>query len=257
MIYTDWSNEEYHDHPAISSTDVKMVASKTLHHWRGHVRVDKPAFDLGTAVHAMLLEPELDLVVRGPDSRRGKDWTETVAKNEGKTVLPSGEYDEAKKMADSVMRHKIAGNMLNAPDLLCEASFICIEPDIAISVKCRPDGLLRGSGVVFDIKTCQDASPRGFEKDLRNYGYDLQAAFYMHVLRLEGIHCPGFYFICVEKTAPYAVAIHTLSPEYLKHAHHRMMATLAQIAEAERTEEFTTGWPEINVIDLPAWMQAD
>lgn len=254
MIFKDMTNEDYHAHPAISSSDVKMVASKSLFHWRNNVRVAKPAFDLGTAVHAMLLEPEADLVIRGPETRRGNEWKEKVAAHPGKTVLPSGEYDEARRMAEAVIMTPHAGRMLQAPDLLCEASFIAVEPDIGLMVKCRPDGLLRGSGVIIDVKTCQDASPRGFEKDVRNFRYDLQAAFYTHVLSLEGVPCNQFYFVCVEKAWPHAVGVHALSSSYIKYAHNNMMMLLEQIEQAEKAEAFPTGWPEINVIDLPAWL---
>lgn len=34
MIRTDLTNEEYHAHPAISSSDVK-AAAKSLAHWKG------------------------------------------------------------------------------------------------------------------------------------------------------------------------------------------------------------------------------
>jgi hypothetical protein len=54
----EMTNEEYHAHHAISSSDVKMVHGKSLAHWQGAERKEKAAWDLGTAVHAMLLEPE-------------------------------------------------------------------------------------------------------------------------------------------------------------------------------------------------------
>ena len=72
MIYL--SNASYHAHPAISSSDVKAVASKSLAHWKGKVWKDSSAFALGSAVHALVLEPEKNLVLRGPEDRRGDKW---------------------------------------------------------------------------------------------------------------------------------------------------------------------------------------
>ena len=46
---------------------------------------------------------------------------------------------------------------------------------------------------MFDIKTCQDASPTGFAKAVRDYGYDIQAAFYKHVMHLEGRDSKRFF----------------------------------------------------------------
>ena len=48
------TNTEYHakkDH--ISSSDVKMVHSKSLAHWKAKTYSSSPVFDMGTAVHAM------------------------------------------------------------------------------------------------------------------------------------------------------------------------------------------------------------
>jgi hypothetical protein len=74
---------EYHDkeiHPHISSSDVKTVLSKSLLHWMGQERKESIAFDIGKAVHALILEPEKDLVVRGPEDRRGSKWKDAKAK---------------------------------------------------------------------------------------------------------------------------------------------------------------------------------
>lgn len=79
MITADkLSNAEYHAMDAISSSDVKMVHSKSLAHWKAKVYKSSVAFDLGTAVHALCLEAEKNLVMRGPETRRGKAWSEGI-----------------------------------------------------------------------------------------------------------------------------------------------------------------------------------
>ena len=62
-LTTELSNEEYHEHKAISSSAVKTVHAKSLLHWKKNKYVDSAAFQLGTAVHALLLEPEKNLVI--------------------------------------------------------------------------------------------------------------------------------------------------------------------------------------------------
>ena len=74
MIRHDMTNEAYHAHPAISSSDVKTVFNKSLAHWQLSQRRESAAFDLGSAVHALVLEPEKDLVRCGPADRRGTAW---------------------------------------------------------------------------------------------------------------------------------------------------------------------------------------
>ena len=57
MITADrMSNAEYHATDAISSSDVKMVYGKSLAHWKAKVYKSSTVFDVGTAVHSMVLE---------------------------------------------------------------------------------------------------------------------------------------------------------------------------------------------------------
>jgi hypothetical protein len=252
------SNEEYHAHHALSSSDIKAVASKSLAHWKGAVRKESVAFDLGTAVHALLLEPEKDLVVRGPETRRGKAWSDLYAEcnEQGKVLLTEADYDQAQEMADACLKNHAAHHFLTHSELIAEASFFAEDADTGLELKTRPDGLLLDHGIVIDIKTCQDASPRGFEKAVRQFGYDLQAAFYLHVLRQCKIPAKQMIFICIEKDKPHVTACHELSEMYVQHAHNRMMDTLFTIRDAKENDEYPTLWPDINTIHLPSWMES-
>ena len=258
MTHETISNSDYHARPEISSSDVKAVALKSLLHWKNHVYKSSPTFDLGTAVHAMLLEPEKDLVIRGPEDRRGNKWKEAklTADLDGKTLLTEDDFDLAQAMAAAVFAHPAAQILLQANDLVAEGSFFAEDPQTGVKIKCRPDGYIPSLGIMFDIKTTQDASPNGFPRDVSKWGYDLQAAFYRRVMQL---HCGGeggdmtFYFVCVEKAAPHAVCVHILTPEYLAAADLKVTDTLYKIANAEAANDYPTGWPLCNVIDLPRW----
>jgi|21_taG_2_1085346.scaffolds.fasta_scaffold00150_47 hypothetical protein len=257
MINKDLSNKEYHEHASYSSSDVKAVATSTIYHWKNAVRKESAAFDLGSAVHAMLLEPEKNLVIEGPETRRGKEWKELKDATDfgGKILLPKKEYHLAENMSQSAMFTENVNELLTDSLLITEASFFVHDRMCELDLKCRPDGLLPHKRIMFDIKTCQDASPTGFAKAVRDYGYDIQAAFYKHVMHLEGVTVKDFFFICIEKTNPFIVQVHKLSDEYLNHAHMRMIHTLKTIREADVTQDYSTGWPEVNTIDLPKWME--
>ena len=257
MIDRDLSNKEYHDHPSYSSSDVKAVASSTIYHWKNAVRKESSAFDLGSAVHAMLLEPEKSLVTQGPETRRGKDWKDLKDATDfaGKILLPKKEYHLAESMSQSAMFTEHVNELLTDKLLVAEANFFVHDKDNELDLKCRPDGLLTHKRTMFDIKTCQDASPTGFAKAVRDYGYDIQASFYKHVMALEGIPIKDFLFICIEKTNPFIVQVHKLSDEYLNHAHVRMIDTLRRILHADALQRYGTGWPEVNTIPLPNWME--
>tara|TARA_R110001606_G_scaffold393036_1_gene562598 strand:- start:2784 stop:3575 length:792 start_codon:yes stop_codon:yes gene_type:complete len=255
----EMTNEEYHADPALSSSAIKTVATKSLAHWKGQERKDSPAFALGSAVHAELLEPEKQLLVRGPDSRRGKIWSEGKAEAEarGKIFLTEADYDLAKEMSDACLENRMANHLLMNPEMIAEASFFATCPSTGLDLKTRPDGLIRDAGIVLDIKTTQDVSPHGFDRTIRSFGYDLQAAFYMYVLKLCDIRTENFIFIGIEKEKPHVTACYELSEIYLRHAHNRMMDTLHLIKKAQDEDFYGTQWPDLGTVHLPAWMDSD
>ena len=252
---TDLSNKEYHAHPAISSSDVKAVHTKSLAHWKYKVRKESSAFALGSAVHALVLEPHKNLVVRGPEDRRGNKWKEAslAADLDGQILLPEAEFDLAARIADAVKAHPVAAMYLADPTFVAEASFFGTDPATGAEIKCRPDGYLPDAGLLFDVKTTTDASPDGFPRELRKYAYDVQAAFYLRAMRAAGYKADSFIFIAVEKEAPHAVGLHAITEQYLDYADQVVTQTLQKISNAIAANDFTTGWPLINHIDLPRW----
>ena len=254
------SNSQYHADDAISSSDVKMVHSKSLAHWKAKTYSSSPVFDMGTAVHAMVLEDGKS-VVRGPETRRGKAWTEAYeeAQASDQTLLTASDYDLARNIADSVLFHPV-GQRMAGPTTVNEASFFSTDPETELKIKCRPDSYWDAKGVLYDLKTCQDASPRGVAKDMgpSGYNYAIQQAFYMHCLEQAGYEASQFVFVHVEKTGAHAISTNIIHEEYLDWAKGEMHMTLRKIAKANEAQKWDTGWSDqTNVIDLPRWLRLD
>ncbi len=256
MIRTDLSNEAYHAHSAISSSDVKTVYLKSLRHWQLAPRKESAAFDLGSAVHALVLEPEKDLVRCGPGDRRGTAWKDAklAADLDGYILLPQGEYDLAKNIAHAALVQ--APEWMDRPRIT-EGSVFATDRITGVEIKCRPDIFIPDDGLVIDLKTCQSASPRMFSRDVHTYAYNLQAAFYLRVLQGAGFEADRFVFLAVEKEPPYAVGIHEIDADYLETSHQIVTQMLLKIRDAKETDSYTTGWPEINMIGRPGWLLAD
>ena len=148
------------------------------------------------------------------------------------------------------------GDRMAGDTVINEASFFATDDNTGLELKTRPDSYWQANGVIYDIKTCQAADPKAFAKVCLNFGYAIQAAFYMHVLRLAGYQADKFLFACVEKTAPYAVAVHELSEEYLAYGKSKMDEALNKIATANASGVYDTGWSNgVNTIDLPLWLE--
>ncbi len=256
----EMSNAEYHATDAISSSDVKTVYGKSLAHWK-HRATFKPtvAMAIGTAVHDMVLEGGENVIRHNGPDRRGKQWSEPFAEAEaqGKLLMTAADFDLAADVASSVLFHPAGAKMAGA-DTINEASFFATDPKTGMEIKCRPDSYDEEKGVIYDIKTCQDASPRAVEADIRKYNYAIQAAFYLHVLNCGEMNAKRFIFVFVEKTAPFAVNCVELSEDYMSWAKMQMHKSLADINEANKSQIWDTGYSKgINTIDLPSWLAQD
>jgi len=133
----DLTNKEYHQHPAISSSDVKMVAAKSLAHWRHKVYKPSATFALGSAVHALVLEPHKALVIRGPEDRRGNEWKkqQLAADLDDKILLTEGDYDKAQAIAQPVISHLVMSGYLNDPTFVAEDGLFAHQPEAVFNNK--------------------------------------------------------------------------------------------------------------------------
>ena len=258
MIKTDMTNEQYHAHEAISSSDVKAVHSTSAYHWLYKTYKRSAAFDLGTAVHALILEPHADLIVRGPEDRRGNKWKEEAAAAEmnGQLLLTEADYDKSRAIADAVISTPV-GQTMQSERTINEASIFATCSHTGLQIKTRPDSYWQERGIIYDVKTTQDASPIGLGREVVKYNYALQAAFYLHVCREAGLPAKQFVFAAVEKEPPYATCVHMLSDDYIAWGHSQMLGAMEQIKTAQDSGEYNTGWPALNILDLPRWMSAD
>lgn len=253
-ILLEESNEKYHSKDGISSTAVKTVYKSTVAHWKGQKRKNSAAFNMGSAVHANLLQPADNLVVKGPKTKKSKAFVEM---EEGlgpdQILLTEVEFNVANCITKGVMDNPAAKKILEHPDRLNEASIYAKCPRTGLMIKCKPDTF--SDGIIWDVKTTQTASPSGFAREVQAWNYDLQGSFYLYVCSLlPEIEAKQFGFIAVEKAAPYVSHLHIIGPELMASATERMYRTLDIIAAAEHNQDFGTGWGECSTLELPKWL---
>lgn len=252
-IIKGMTNEEYHSTGGISSSAVKTVFKKSLKHWKGEKRSATPAMAMGTAVHALLLEPERDLVVKGPKTKSSaafKALKETISGDQ--VLLTEVEYYTARAIAKGCMADPTCRKALEHPDRQNEVSIFADCPETKLALRTRPDSM--SEGIVYDVKTTIDSSPTGFATECARYAYPIQAAFYLYVCNLAEIEAKEFSFLAVEKTAPYIGHCHVVGPELMEWAHTKMMETLHVIAAAQKTENYGTGWGDYTILEKPRWL---
>ena len=104
-----------------------------------------------------------------------------------------------------------------------------------------------------DVKTTQDASPREFAKSIANFGYHVQAAYYLDICNDLGMDKKCFIIVAVESAPPHGVGIYQLSTEAIETGRKLYRKWLEILAECIEKDEWL-GYPEkFNVIDLPGW----
>lgn len=232
MIRDDMTNEEYHAHHAISSSDAKAVLLSSVWHWHNKVNKETPSMQMGTAVHDMALEGGVN-TIRGPETRRGNAWkeAESNAKENGALLLPEKEYDLAQDIAGALLTDPAVAKQLRCEDAKKEYSLFATCPKTGLELRCRPDLYNPSDYVMSDVKTTTDASPIGFGKMIYKYRYDAQASFYKYVAELCGWKVTHFAFLAVENTAPHAAHMHVMGMDAMEQGHKDMMRALELIAD--------------------------
>ena len=254
------SATQYHADKAIGHSGiVKMLKSPAhLREYLDHPPTPTPAMAFGTAVHTFVLEQERfgdDFVVAEKFDRRTKEGKEAAARfeeaNQGKTLITSEEMATLSLVRSAVHSHLGAARLFGQGQ--AELSAFWTDADTGLNCKCRPDWF--NGEVVVDLKTCVDASSGGFSRSIANFGYDIQAAFYVDGIKaVTGLELP-FLFVAVEKDAPHAVAVYRADPEVIEVGRKKYRAALQLLKWCRESGSWPAYQPggEIEPISLPRW----
>ena len=258
--------ETYHATMAMSAGGLKRMKRSPAHFYGLQLDPNRPqggeptpAMRAGTLAHMMLLEPsEIDshYIVRPEWSdgrtKDGKAWLASVSP--GLVAVTEAEMATANAQAAAVLRLPEVASLLENGE--AETSAFWIDEQTGELCKCRPD--LRspaGDGVIlFDLKTCQDASPAGFSRAISHWDYHLQAAWYSDGYTLTtGKEVLGFVFGAVESSWPHAAAAYMLDDAALDKARIENRRLLDLYAECKRTDHWPGYQSAIQAISLPPW----
>ena len=204
--FEDIPIEVYHhpECPGISSTTLKTVLKRSYAHL-GHSKFDTKEMSFGRLFHSFISEPHLI------ESAKSKD------------VLL------AHKMYANMMRHPIISSLMNGAQH--EVTFFSKDEETGLLKKCRADGY--NQGIVFDVKTTQDASLGSFVNDCKRYNYRSQAAYYLEVIsEAMGFRHEDFRFIASEKEDPCESAIYRTHARSIEEASQEIRIALNKIKEA-------------------------
>lgn len=205
---------DYHAIEALSASGAKLLLKSPDHFLAEKMNPKAPtaAMKNGTLTHTLFFEPhkfEEEYAVMPKFDKRtkfGKEGAEQFeAENDGKIIIDEYAYERAKAISASAKAHPLVADLIANGD----AEVTMQWEQYGVKCKARVDFLT--SATMLDLKTCSDASPSGFARQIANFSYHLQAAHYANGFKeITGIELDRFVFIAVESEAPYAVGVYTI-----------------------------------------------
>lgn len=249
--------ERYHAAAGASKSMLDVLAEKTPAHLKAYqeseAHEETPAMIFGTILHRALLEPDSytgAFHVRPEKmnftTKEGKAWRDEHA---DKPILSADDSAQVSTMVSAVHTHPFASRLLT--DARAEQS-IFVEDGEGTLRKSRLDALTAGNTLP-DIKTCESANLDAFERNIARFRYHVQAAYYLDNCKLAGIEKDAFFFICVEKSPPYAVRCLQMLPEVIDFGRALYQRDLQLYRNCLAKNEWP-GWEiTFSQCGLPAW----
>ena len=262
------------DNPTISKSELDLINHSPARYHRqivqGHRRPDTPALVFGSAFHAAILEPlEFDdrYVVTPPElaalNKNTKAYKEGFAEFKAEQVDAEGnpkdilrvtDFDAIAAMAESVMNHPLAVDLL-ARVTHAEEAFYWKDERLGVGCRCKPD-LVTSDGIVADLKSTRDRLDDWHAQSAVKWRYDVQQVHYMAGLIANGFDVHDFQFIVCEKTAPYSVAVLGLEPADIEVATQEWRMDLGTYAACLKADKWPSAYAaqsEVLRRYLPTW----
>jgi len=214
---------------------------------------DRPAYLLGRAAHALILEGRDAFADRyavgGPVNpktgerygNRTKAWQEW-AEGVGKPVLTDEQNALIEKLHESVCAHKHACELF--ADGVAEG---VVRADYAgVPCQTRLDWLNSSLGIV-DLKTCDNLD--WLQVDARSYGYAHQLAFYRALTAVAVGTALPVWLVAVEKREPFRCGVWRMGTDVLGIAQKENEEAIGRLVKCRATDTWPTGYEDVRVFD--------
>jgi exodeoxyribonuclease VIII len=251
------TRSEYDATKAINCSGMKELLKSPAHYKASLTaeRTESKALKVGSFVHHLALEStpvgeKFAVIPEGIDRRtkEGKVAYEafTLA-SAGKILITSEEWQMGHLVADAAQRARDSiGVKFTKTEFMFSVDYCGTTLKSAIDA-------VGDDGYLYDLKTTEDASAKGFLNSVRSYRYNLQAHFYRIAYEAAfGERLKGFRFIAVEKNAPYEFAIYELGPELMTYASMDFEAGLKAYKGCVALNEWPGYGSDIKVLDINA-----
>lgn len=215
------TNLEYHsDRSRLSSSALKLILKDLPEFHKQYVLNErtqqyKQAFQDGTLLHTLILEPELleqQYAVYPGMRRQGSKYEQFVAEHPSKSIITASQMINAEKWYKSYTRVPAALKLISGG----AAEHTMLGKNLDVSLKARADYINIDMSYIVDVKTTSAPSdPEIFKHTIKEYYYDLSAALYCDLAYQTYGKLFDFYWVVVSKqdchTRVYKASSNTLS----------------------------------------------
>lgn len=246
-VLVNIKDKDYRGATGLSQSSIKDFIKSPAHYLVATEQTSEPtpAMQLGTAFHAVMLQdkPREHYAVKikmDGRTKDGKAYNEQFAlDNAGKAVINTEDEETLFKMRESILAHPLASKLAKGLTHKEFAVFGSIETNFGyVRLKGLIDGYSETEGYILDYKTCEDASPLGFIKAIRDRRYDIQSVQYPWLLNNAKMKVKDFYFVCVEKVPPYAVGVYRIDLDNLIETGKKWAWAINDFCECQNTGKF-------------------
>jgi hypothetical protein len=252
-------NEYFNEYGTfLSSSDIRRLLRSPAH-YRNPQKLESPALAFGSLAHTFVLEPHIaearyrpraDVDGRTKEGKATRDWEASLAAQQGIQFVSRADYDAATSIASSVRTHLGASALIAGG--MAETAGIC-DGFCDVNVRIKPD--YRTDSTIIDLKTTTDARPDAFVRSVVNFGYEVQAAFYVDVAQaIDGLK-RDFYWVAVEKDAPFAVAVYKASDEMLERGRQQYRKAIDLYKECASLDLWPAYSQQVQTLELPGWLK--
>lgn len=233
------TDAEYNRRPEIRNSELSHIARSPLHyrHYKDNGSLQTKAMEFGSLVHLFVLEPDLidsNIQVVPKNTRKA-----TVQTN--KIIVSEQDYHRAENLSFSLLENDSVQNLLSQGNR--EYSYFAEHWDSGLNLKCKGDLVDTSRKMIVDLKTTESARPMDFKRSIKDYRYDVQAAFYTDIISwATGINIDTFCFIACEKVKPYAFTIYEMTAKELQYGREKYEKNLKTLAKCIKESR----WPSYN-----------
>jgi exodeoxyribonuclease VIII len=237
------THEEYLKIDAVSASFLKECVLNSLAHAKAKFEIpfeESDAMFLGSAVHARVFEPDVYASKFAPDR-----------KLKGDNATAEKRRMDIEGMYASICAHTEARRLLMSEGGKNETPILWTEQKMPARAKLDR----RFGSAVIDLKTCSDASPRGFSRAVfSQWRYDIQAAWYLRAARENKMEVDRFIFVAVENKRPWPVCVYQMDQAAIDYADEEIDLLLPRIKAARDSGNWPAYPTGVQTLYLPAWM---